>query len=134
MIIVLAFAAWTPLLAVVGVLTGSSLIMNIAAMTGGLAIGFALVVLLANSRWVEQTITSLIIDWAGSYAASDRGPGVVPFHKHRMDDMARRASHPCQPRCSPGMGIGMTKNPEFGIGVATIASVAQTYEAPNMHG
>jgi prepilin signal peptidase PulO-like enzyme (type II secretory pathway) len=45
MIMILAFAAWSLLLAVVGVLTGVAVLMYIATAIGGLAVGFALLVL-----------------------------------------------------------------------------------------
>jgi len=45
MIMILAFAAWTLLLGVVGVLTGVTLLMHVATAIGGLAVGSALLVL-----------------------------------------------------------------------------------------
>jgi hypothetical protein len=45
MIMILAFAAWTLLLGIVGVLTGVTLLMNVATAIGGLAVGSALLVL-----------------------------------------------------------------------------------------
>ncbi len=50
MIIILAFAAWTLLLAVVGVLTGITLLMNVAAAIGALAVASAVLVLFIEMR------------------------------------------------------------------------------------
>ena len=50
MIIILAFAVWTLLLAVVGVVTGVSFLMHIAAAIGVLAAGSALFVLFIEMR------------------------------------------------------------------------------------
>ncbi len=45
MIMILAFAAWTLLLGIVGALTGVTLLMHVATAIGGLAVGSALLVL-----------------------------------------------------------------------------------------
>jgi hypothetical protein len=131
---ILVFAAWTPLLAVVGVLTGVSLLMNIAEVTAGLAIGFALVVLVAKSHRVEQSVTILIIDLAASQAAVRLGSGAAPVHKHRTDDMVSQVSFLSTPIRSPGAGSGLTKKQELVFDTATIAGMASTYETSIIHG
>ncbi len=50
MIMILAFAAWTLLLGVVGAMTGVTLLMNVAGVIGGLAVGSALLVLFVEMQ------------------------------------------------------------------------------------
>ncbi len=50
MIMILAFAAWTLLLAIVGAMTGVTLLMNVAGVIGGLAVGSALLVLFVEMQ------------------------------------------------------------------------------------
>ncbi len=57
MIIIFAFAAWSLMLAVVGVLTGVSLLMDIATAIGALAVGSALFVLFIELQSPDPRMT-----------------------------------------------------------------------------
>ena len=58
MILVLAFAAWSLLLAVVGTLTGIETLTTIAASLGGLVVGSSLLVLVFAARAPEPKTVS----------------------------------------------------------------------------